>query len=380
VTTEADRVTSAHSDRYQWVEPGAYPVAGGVYRIPTVLPMDGLRAVNIYVLTAPDGLTLIDGGWALDAARQALADGLKLIGAGLGDIRRFLVTHAHRDHYTNAIAVRREYGTTVLLGAGERPTIERLLTPGPAARAQFDQLLRHGGAPIAEALEKLGPPPGAQDYEWPDEWIADGQRFEVGDRVVEAISTPGHTRGHVVFADRAAGLLFAGDHVLPHITPSIAFEAAPSPTGLTDYLASLRLVLALPDLTLLPAHGPAGGRLHARVEELLAHHDHRLDEMAATLTRDGATAYEIAGQIPWTSRQRKLTDLDPVNQMLAVLETALHLELLADRGRATATDSAGPQQLRGSTAGAGPWQRRAPAQQLRLFAAVPRLGGEGLVS
>ena len=34
---------------------------------------------------------------------------------------------------------------------------------------------------------------------------------------------PGHTPGHYVFADRADGLLFAGDHVLPTITPSIGF-------------------------------------------------------------------------------------------------------------------------------------------------------------
>ncbi len=33
-----------------WTEPGAYPVADGVHRIPLPLPMDGLRAVNVYVL------------------------------------------------------------------------------------------------------------------------------------------------------------------------------------------------------------------------------------------------------------------------------------------------------------------------------------------
>ena len=36
----------------------------------------------------------------------------------------------------------------------------------------------------------------------------------------------------MVFRDAAAGLLFAGDHVLPRITPSIGFEAAPAPSPL----------------------------------------------------------------------------------------------------------------------------------------------------
>ena len=322
----------------EWTEPGAYLVAPEVWRIPAVLPLDGLRAVNIYVLTDDDGFTLIDGGWALDAARQALVDGLAQIGAGLGDIKRFLVTHAHRDHYTNAIAVRREFGTPVLLGAGERPTIEKLTGPTPVNfDDQLVNLTRNGGASVVEALAAagFGMGDGAQDYEPPDEWIADGAVFQVGDRELDAISTPGHTRGHVVFADRVAGVLFAGDHVLPHITPSVAFEVAPSRLGLRDYLGSLRLVRSLPDMELLPAHGPSGTRVHARVDALLAHHDRRLAEMTDALIAGASTGFDVANQIGWTRRLKKFADLDPFNQMLAVFETVLHLELLVARGQAT---------------------------------------------
>ena len=320
-----------------WTEPGAYLVAPDVWRIPAVLPLDGLRAVNIYVLTDAGGLTLIDGGWALDAARQALVDGLAQIGAGLGDIKRFLVTHAHRDHYTNAIAVRREFGTPVLLGAGERATIDRLTGPNRAKFSdQLASLSRNGAASVVEALTELGSGGGggAQGFEPPEEWIADGAVFQVGDRTLEAIATPGHTRGHVVFADKAAGVLFAGDHVLPHITPSVAFEVDPSPLGLRDYLGSLRLVRALPDMELLPAHGPTGTRVHARVDALLAHHDRRLVDMADALTAGASTGFDVANQIGWTRRLRKFADLDPFNQMLAVFETVLHLELLVAQGQA----------------------------------------------
>ena len=76
------------------------------------------------------------------------------------------------------------------------------------------------------------------------------------------VATPGHTRGHVVFVDAAAELLFAGDHVLPHITPSIGFEAVPGPLPLGDYMDSLRLVRELPDRRLLPAHGPVSPSVH----------------------------------------------------------------------------------------------------------------------
>jgi glyoxylase-like metal-dependent hydrolase (beta-lactamase superfamily II) len=93
-----------------WTEPGIYSVAQGVYRIPLPLPNDALRAVNIYAVTDGSRLVLVDSGWALDAAREQLALALKGIGAELGDVSQFLVTHVHRDHYTQAVALRREFG------------------------------------------------------------------------------------------------------------------------------------------------------------------------------------------------------------------------------------------------------------------------------
>ena len=130
-------------------------------------------------------------------------------------------------------------------------------------------------------------------------------------------------------------MLFAGDHVLPQITPSISFEAAPPPLPLRDFLESLLLVRRMPDLTLLPAHGPVAPSVHARVDELLDHHDARLHAIAAVLAGGVSTAYQIAQAIPWTSRGRKLVDLDLINQTLAVGETQCHLDLLVARGLAS---------------------------------------------
>jgi glyoxylase-like metal-dependent hydrolase (beta-lactamase superfamily II) len=326
-----------------WTEPGAYPVADGVWRIPLPLPGDGLKAVNVYALTDEGGLTLVDGGWALEAADEALTRALAGLGAGLGDIRRFLVTHVHRDHYTEALAVRQRFGSKVLLGAGERVTIERAMD---TSRRPLDGwvrlLLRCGAATVVEALRAAGPS-GPQDppYEHPDAYVEGGEQFAVGDRVLEAVPTPGHTRGHLVYLDRAADVLFTGDHVLPHITPSVAFELDPQPLALADYLASLHKTLELPDALMLPAHGPAGGKVHGRVDELLAHHDTRLAECAAAVTPGPASAYEAATQLGWTRRLRPFGQLDPFNQMLAVFETSLHLELLTDRGLLAAAETDG---------------------------------------
>jgi hypothetical protein len=44
------------------------------------------------------------------------------------------------------------------------------------------------------------------------------------------------------------------------------------------------------------------------------------------------TPYEAAQGIPWTRRQRAFTDLDMMSQILAISETAAHLEVLVLRG------------------------------------------------
>jgi hypothetical protein len=96
-----------------------------------------------------------------------------------------------------------------------------------------------------------------------------------------------------------------------------------------------------PDARLLPAHGPVTGSTHARVDELIAHHGGRLDEAEAALRGGAQTAPEAAARLRWTRRARTLDDLDPFNQMLAVTETAAHLQLLAAQGRVTRHEAGG---------------------------------------
>jgi glyoxylase-like metal-dependent hydrolase (beta-lactamase superfamily II) len=295
--------------------------------------MDGLRAVNVYAIETAGGLVMIDSGWALDVAERQLEQALGTIGYEFGDIQRFLVTHIHRDHYTLAITLRRIYGSKIALGIGEQPSMERTLTGKLDGQAR--QMVRWGATPlISQWAETFGKSDVRQRdiYEEPDEWLDGTATIELGDRTLTAVPTPGHTLGHVVFVDAAAGVMFAGDHVLPHITPSIGFQPEPAKLPLGDYLDSLQLVRSYPDLRLLPAHGPVTSSTHARVDELLAHHEERLAE-TLTAVRDGAgTAYEAARRLGWTRRHRRFDDLDLFNQTLATGETAAHLDVLVLRG------------------------------------------------
>jgi len=325
------------SNEPHWTEPGVYPVADGVHRIPLPLPMDGLRAVNVYVIETDSGLTCVDGGWAIEVSRTQLDASLRSLGYDVRDIRRFLVTHAHRDHYTQAIAIRRELGIAeVGLGLGEKPTIDLIngdMTEDPTV-ARLDLA---GAAAVAEEWRAMthGVRPELLDYAGPDTWFSDDEAISVGVRSLRAVATPGHTQGHFVFADEADGLLFAGDHVLPTITPSVGFEPAYAENPLGDYLDSLVKVRSLPDLRVLPAHGAVTASSHARVDELLVHHDERLDLCLAAVAAGRATAYDVAAELPWTRHGRAVAELDLFNKAMAAMETMVHLDLLAARGRLT---------------------------------------------
>ena len=108
--------------------------------------MDGLKAINVYVITTDDGLVLIDGGWSIPVARDLLDRCLRDIGAGFGDIRRFLVTHIHRDHYTLARVLANELGVDVALGRGEERAMVALNDLDAITENPFAQLLRTAGA------------------------------------------------------------------------------------------------------------------------------------------------------------------------------------------------------------------------------------------
>jgi glyoxylase-like metal-dependent hydrolase (beta-lactamase superfamily II) len=177
-----------------------------------------------------------------------------------------------------------------------------------------------------------GDGPDLTNWEDPDRWLQDGVELPLSTRTLRVIATPGHTRGHVVYHDPGAQVLFGGDHVLPHITPSIGFELVRPPSPLRDYLTSLKLTRAMPDARLLPAHGPVTTSVHDRVDELLAHHEKRLSATLDAVQGGAQTGFEVAKVLTWTRHERHLDDLDLFNQIMAVNETMAHLQVLVERG------------------------------------------------
>lgn len=173
-----------------WTREGVFEVDSGVYRIPLPLPHDGLRAVNVYAIRDSSGVVLIDSGWPIAADRDRLERALAALDCGLGDIRKFLITHVHRDHYSLAVALRREFGGEIALGAGEQPTIARLNDP------DHRPMLEHAAAMARNGADELA------------EWIRE-RAHQI--RIIQAMLPPVHRTAKQF--DRSGGRFHhAGDH------------------------------------------------------------------------------------------------------------------------------------------------------------------------
>lgn len=311
-----------------------------IARLQLPLPLPDLTVVNAYAVGTDAGVTLIDPGWATAESEAALIAGLHAMEYGVSDVRQILVTHAHWDHYTQALKWRDALGIEVMLGAEERHSISAFDAQAGVHPNQVPVLRRAGAPALADAVAALQWEPYEQDMPFaaPDRWLQDGDVIDAGGVSITVRATPGHTRGHMVF--EAAGMAFTGDHLLPRITPSVAFERAPEKLPLRSFLRSLQLFLELPDARMLPAHGDTEHHTRHRAQELLDHHGERLSIIADLIASGAATAFETAGRMRWTRRDRALTELATVHQMTAVLEVQAHLDLLVTQGLLGVDESA----------------------------------------
>ena len=142
--------------------------------------------------------------------------------------------------------------------------------------------------------------------------------------------TPGHTPGHLCFAEERTDLFFSGDHVLPRITPNISSGPGGLADPLGDYLSSLEAVRARTAAEVLPAHEWRFRGLADRVDSLTAPHEHRLTELLTAIAQHpGSTPWQLAAHLtwsrPWDQYERRM-------RIFAVTETDAHLRLLASRG------------------------------------------------
>ena len=293
--------------------------------LPYVLP---------YAVHSKGEVMLVDNGWNTDPAHEALEDGLNQHDLSIKDVTQLVLTHVHPDHFGLTGRVKEESGCQVIMHSREAAFIDSRYIHPDELIGQMKEFMHHHGVPTETSGDMARGSMGMIDKvapSSPDLTLEGGEHIKVGDFDFEVIWTPGHAPGHVCLYEPNRKILLTGDHILPTITPNVGKHTQSAENPLGDYMRSLEKVENLDVEYVLPAHEFDIKELKKRVMEIRAHHEERLEEMMRCVGEGGATAYDVASRVVWTTG--RLADFEPWMQRAAVSETLAHLEYMEELGQ-----------------------------------------------
>lgn len=306
--------------------------APGVRRVQIPLPIPALKIINAYLVEGERGWSLVDSGIHTADAEKALREALSEEGIAIRDLRRVFITHLHPDHLGMAGMLEHE-GVQVLMHRPEIASARYLWSKDYHALGLVDAFfLKHGMPPdVDQEMRAAWIEMGTRVDDFALAPIDDGALADMSGRPMRVRWTPGHTDHHAVLVDEHEGILFSGDHVLPRITSNVGLYPYTRKDPLGDFLDALRRVRDLPVKHVMPAHGDPFTDLAGRVDEILAHHDARLDAVLGALGSRERDAYGVARDLFPKLRSAH-------EERFALAETLAHLRYLELRGRVVMID------------------------------------------
>ncbi len=314
-------------------------VAPGILRVDSWLPFKGLKQINLWFIEDGDGWTMIDCGFAADSVRQQLESVWSTALKGK-PVTRLIVTHFHPDHMSNCrwICERwnvRPWMTTPEWFAAQLAWLD-LHTDNVAKSSIFYR--RHA---LSEQLIKIyadGFLLYSDCVELPDtcRTIADNEQILIGGRTWRVVQGAGHSPAMASLYCEEEGVFIAGDQILPKISPNISLVYwDPFGDPLNAYLKSLTRLRqdVADDVLVLPSHRAPFRGLHQRIDELRAHHEHRLDKIRAMVPKGTSLtgADCMAGLFG--------ADLDGQQVYFAMGEALAHLNYLCTLGEFKLVDT-----------------------------------------
>jgi metallo-beta-lactamase class B len=194
----------------------------------------GPRGLGVFLVTTPAGDVLIDGGAPGDAA--LIEANIQSLGIDLHDIKWILNSHAHFDHAGGIAQIARDTGAQLIAGAGDAALLGR----GGRDDPQYGDRFPFPPVHVARA-------------------VTNGERLHLGDLVLTAHATPGHTRGNTTWTwmscegTRCLHMVDVGSLSAP------GFRLVGKPNSraiVEDFERSFSVVAALPcDIPLAPHPG-----------------------------------------------------------------------------------------------------------------------------
>ncbi|MFG1347770.1 MBL fold metallo-hydrolase [Xanthobacter autotrophicus DSM 431] len=262
-------------------------VSPGLLRVRVPLPFPPSE-VNAWLLSGPDGWTLIDSGIDDEPTRALFARALADTRLGGQPVARLLVTHFHPDHVGLAGWLHARTGADIHMSRVEWMQARLLLNEDPAE--VVPQLVAHNRlcgapAPFLDLVERRGMLYPKWVGPLPRRYlrVKEGDELMLGGSAWRVMIGEGHAPEMICLYCAERGLLIAADQILGRISPHIGTHPSdPLADPLGMFLNSLEQFEALPgDTLVLPSHGEPFHGLHRRIEALREHHDERLERLSS---------------------------------------------------------------------------------------------------
>ena len=240
-------------DAAQWFELRACGV--GVVRL-TEPHVDQILRSNLWWLRGTDRDAVIDAGLGVSPLRQAVPSMFDRDPV-------VLLTHAHLDHVGGAYEFTERGAHTADVDVLARGVPASLYGP------ELAQLLGAAdvGSPFPDLMIKALPHPGYDPRAYRLQPVTvthrlqDGQRIDLGGRVLTVLHLPGHTPGSIALLEELTGVLYSGDVIydgyLVDDLPESDVEA---------YRRSMAVLAGLAVSVVHPGHGRSFDQ--ARLREL----------------------------------------------------------------------------------------------------------------
>ena len=301
-------------------------VAEGVYLLRMPLPFR-LDHINLYLLEDPAGWTVVDCGLNADDV-LVLWEGLLATFLQHKPIQRIVVTHLHPDHIGLANQLQQKTGAPVFMTPREWQLAQDVFNLPTSNAAWIEMHYRRlglEGEPLrTTARQASGYRRLVKTLPSAVRYLHEHETLEIGGRHWRILFGAGHSPASACLWDDSDRLLIAGDHVLPNITSNVNLLSVGPSNPLDDYLTSLRTFRELPCALLLPAHGLPTARYQERIDELIRHHEVRL-EVLRNACSEPRTAADC---VPMLFN----AGLPDYQYFFAIGESASHLVYLSEHG------------------------------------------------
>src|SRR5215472_7263430 len=309
-------------------DPELTRITPDVFELRLPIPWEDTH-VNCFLLPDGEQVDMIDCGMSSQESFGLIAAALRSLAGPRARLRRLLVTHIHPDHYGGAGEMTQRYGAELYLHRLEVPMVHPRYLEIEQLVEEVGRYLQLHGVPDAEADFLKNASRGFRQFVRPalPSLQLDGTEVLVlGRHRVRVEWTPGHSPGHICLFDQEAGVLFAGDQLLPNASPNIGLHPQSTPNPLDDYLDGLERLVELAPTLVLPAHGRPFTGAAERAGELVEHHRRRKEQMVEVIGEGELNGWQVATAI-WGVREN-------LHEMRMALQEGLaHLQSLSLEGR-----------------------------------------------